>query len=63
MNWQTLSLTVPSTGTCTLPLNSMFGGNGDGETYSFFDNARIAPAPDVAKLIGLGGMIIARKRR
>ncbi len=62
IGWQTLSLTVPATGTYDLVLiNSFNTGLGDVSTY--FDNIRVIPAPGAAAMLVLGGAVVARRRR
>ncbi len=63
LNWQTLTLTVPSTGTYTLSLNGQFNGAGNGEHYTFFDNVRIVPAPGSLALLGLTSLVPPLRRR
>lgn len=63
IDWQTVSLTVPATGTYDLILFGSFGGNADGQTNTYFDNIRVVPAPGALALLGLGGVIASRRRR
>jgi hypothetical protein len=63
IDWQTLSLTVPATGTYDLVLIGSFSHNGDGSVSTYFDNIRVIPAPSALALLGLGGAVAARRRR
>jgi hypothetical protein len=63
IDWQTLSLVVPTTGTYELRLHGYFGGTGDGWTFAFFDNIRVVPAPGAAVVLGLAGVRLSRRRR
>lgn len=63
IDWQTLSLVVPTTGTYELRLHGYFGGTGDGWTSAFFDNIRVVPAPGAAVVLGLAGVLLSQRRR
>ncbi|MBX9736151.1 MAG: hypothetical protein K2X32_04425 [Phycisphaerales bacterium] len=63
IGWQTLSLTVPATGTYDLVLIGSFSHNGDGSVSTYFDNIRVIPGPGAAGLLTVGGLLVARRRR
>ncbi|MBY0313705.1 MAG: hypothetical protein K2W85_16695 [Phycisphaerales bacterium] len=63
IGWQTLSLTVPATGTYDLVLIGGFSGTANGGTNTYFDNIRVIPAPGTAALLVLGRARLNRRRR
>jgi hypothetical protein len=63
IDWQTLSLVVPTTGTYELRLQGFFDGTADGGTSAFFDNIRVVPSPGAAATLGFAGVLAAGVRR
>ncbi|MBY0313707.1 MAG: hypothetical protein K2W85_16705 [Phycisphaerales bacterium] len=63
IGWHTLSLTVPASGTYELALQGVSGGTGDGTINFYFDNVRVVPTQGAGTLLGLGGVLAARRRR
>ncbi|MBX9736149.1 MAG: PEP-CTERM sorting domain-containing protein [Phycisphaerales bacterium] len=61
--WLTGSVTAPSTGTYTLGFWGQAFQNRLTEGLVQIDNFRVVPAPSALLFVGLGGILIARRRR